>query len=147
MLALIAQSPPINSEWIWIGAVVAVLMALATAINHITATVERFKSKPPVHELYATKNELTQFDIRIRDEIQAADNRSEKRAKANCDLIYSQTAQIERVLSDKISDNKTNHTEQFGFLRGELHAMRGTMQSLSNEISRAVGRLEGRNEE
>lgn len=142
---LLAQSPSpaFPAEAIWIGVVVVVLMALAAALNHVTATVERFKTKPEAHKVYASKEDVTALESRMRSEVTAADARSEARARENRDLIQEKVSGLERVLIEKITDNKTNHTEQFGFLRGELHAVRGSMQTLATEVSRAVGRLEG----
>jgi hypothetical protein len=119
-------------EAVWVGVIVIAAGALIRGADGLTSIIDRYRRKPTAEATFATKEELI-----------AVDKRSEQRSTENRDLIRDQVAQLERTLCDKINDNKTNHTEQFGFLRGELHAVRGTMQSLSNEISRAVGRLEG----
>jgi hypothetical protein len=67
----------------------------------------------------------------------------ERRAQSNRDLIQEKIASMEKWIGEKISDNKTANSEQFGQIRGELHALRGTMQALSNDIFRSVGRIEG----
>jgi hypothetical protein len=119
-----------------------VLAAVATGY-YLVNIWDRTRSKPPAHDVYATKPEVDRMETRMRTEISALNDRSENRSKENRDLIQDRCTELERNIVGKISDNKENTSTQFGELRGELHAVRGTMQAMSNELMRSLGQLEG----
>jgi hypothetical protein len=126
-----------------IGITVLLLKFGADFISDLATIWDRFRKKPPHEQVFATKEEVERMEVRTRSEILALNERSEQRARENRDLIQEKITSMEKSIGEKISDNKTNNAEQFGQMRGELHAIRGTMQSLSNDIFRSVGRMEG----
>jgi predicted RNase H-like nuclease (RuvC/YqgF family) len=121
----------------------SVLAAVAT-LYYVVSIWNLTRQKPPAYDVYATKKDLDTTAQRWREEIQALDRRREDDQKESRELIGDKCNELERVLSDKISDNKQTNSNQFGQLHGELGAVRGTMQTLSNEVMRTMGKLEGK---
>jgi hypothetical protein len=155
--ALFLAQMPVSAGWQMDAlAVLAVVYLLQNIWNG-------FRRKPAVDEIFekkltqlseATEKRLHLEGVAIEKRMQAQSDQTDKKIEALDrrresgegdirQLVNDKVSQMEKFISDKINDNRTNHTEQFGFLRGELHAVRGTMQALSTEVSRAIGRLEG----
>jgi hypothetical protein len=158
-LVLLAQSAPSPISLGWQGDLFSAALLVLIALN----IWDKLKRKPAIDEIFDRKlvamSEATEKRMHLQSQesekrmqsqseqtdkkIDALDRRRENGEKEIRELVHDQISQLEKFISKQITDNRTNHTEQFGFLRGELHAVRGSMQALSSEVSRAVGRLEG----
>ncbi|GEM_PF-7091139 len=53
---------------------------------------------------------------------------------------------LEKTISDKLSDNRSNNDSKFGELTGQIGSLNQSFNSLSNDLMRAIGRLEGKND-
>lgn len=118
----------------WLGGFAAVLgVAVAIAILY-----SAFRSKPPVHEVYARKDELEKLEARFVSETAHLHERvSGVRDEMQRQFAAQREAGEQR--SERIID-------EIKALRGE---MRGDIQGLHNRVTdtqRAVARIEGASE-
>lgn len=137
-LPLLAQSSTFPAQLM----IPAWAIGVVLVIYYCVATWDRLRQKPPARDLFVEVKDFEKFEARTRIEMSSLRERSEQMSTDNRDLIQQKCNELERVISDKITDNKTSHTEQFGFLRGEIHGVRGTMQTVCNDVARMAGILE-----
>lgn len=101
--------------WLWPGVVGAVVLMggafLVSLVANLARCWEVFRTKPPAHETYATKEEL---------------------------------AAMEQRLNLALQNNQSNADHWRGEMTAKVDGLGKTFQSFTNELMRAIGRLEGK---
>jgi hypothetical protein len=143
-LQLLAQMPPPSGEQLILAYWILGLFLFLNAANSGSAIFDRFRQKPPAHDIFQTKLEADRLEVRMRTEISALNTRSESRSKENYDLVQNKINELERILAEKIGDNKNNTNERFGRIDGQMAAFMSSLSGLSNDLMHQVGRIEGR---
>lgn len=108
--------------------------ALAIFIDRVTATIERYRAKPPVHEVYATKADHSALSARVEAlSAQPFATREELvKVHARIDGLMSEMSEAVKEATDSMSND----------LQGVKKEVHEVMQSLQ-AIHRSIGQLEG----
>jgi hypothetical protein len=93
---------------------------------------------------YVAKEVVDKSLSRLDNQITALDHRREQGEKEIFDLLHREIAGVKEFISDRISESRENSTGRLSELSGKFDALATSFQGLSNDLFRAVGRLEGR---
>jgi predicted nucleic acid-binding Zn-ribbon protein len=129
LAAITEQDYPQLAFW-----AVGCIGALAIFVDRVTATIERYRAKPPVHEVYATKADHSALSAKVEA--------LSTQPYATRDELVKVHARIDGLMSDMSDAVKTateSMTADIGTAKKEVHEV---MQSLQ-AIHRSIGQLEG----
>ena len=111
---------------------------------------DKLRRKPPAEEVFATKAELAEMEKRSgtrasdnTGRIEAAERRMADKLSTLETRFDHEITDMERRVTAELASNRENNQLRFGTIDGKLDSMQSTMQTLSNDLMRAVGRLEG----
>lgn len=142
--------PTPSGELIFLAYFVGASITFLGAAVAIVTIWDKLKRKPPAGEVFATKDELGKVAARIDLDLKDLDKRSDKRSSDNGDAILmlenrveTDLTSFERRITGEVTSNHVAFESRFGELGGKLDSMQSGLQSLSNDLFRAVGQLEG----
>ena len=108
--------------------------ALAIFIDRVTATIERYRAKPPVHEVYATKADHQALASKVESLSGQPFATREELVK-----VHSRIDGLMSEMSEAVRAATEDMTGEIGAVKKEVHEV---MQSLQ-AIHRSIGQLEG----
>jgi hypothetical protein len=107
------------------GLIVFGLPTAIASINGVLAIVKHFKKDPPVHEVYATKTELTALETRLHTQLANAATQT-----AALEARITQQLNQGEVLFASIQRELGVVAERTAELRGIVSTLRETMASI-----------------
>lgn len=108
--------------------------ALAIFVDRVTATIERYRAKPPVHEVYATKADHSALSAKVEALATQPFATREELVK-----VHARIDGLMSEMSDAVRSATEDMKAEIGAAKGEVHEV---MQSLQ-AIHRSIGQLEG----
>lgn len=117
-----AVTLPLTNGMLLMAFWIAGLAMVLVLINLSVSIWNGVKAKPANHEVFATKQELKE--------------KAERSAK--------ERAELEARLMSTIIDNRSNMHAQMGSLSGKIDSIQTGFQSFTNDVFRAIGKLEGK---
>jgi hypothetical protein len=122
---------PLTSPIFLVGSFMLAVPLLVATLNGLLQIIARFKQKPPIHDVYATKEELLQTEQRLSKQIEGDGH---DLVKVEERLTATRTEMEER-LSTQIEEVKDKQDRNHSSVQNEL-------KSIAGQIGKIFGSLE-----
>lgn len=112
------------------------VMALITAVNGITEIIERYRTKPALHETYATKAETADLREKLDGIVNGkwASRDEVERAHERIDTISGEFHEAAQKITDALKKDLEEHRKETASLANGLAAIHRTLGQLEGKI-------------